>query len=67
MNIEKASLIEENLDIVEKAIALVNEALTKSLNWKAIEEMVREAPDDPVTSKIRRLDLYKNHVFLFLQ
>ena len=73
-NVVKANLIEENLELVQNAITLIRDCLSSSMDWAAIEKMLKDAQEDPETDPdlrepakaIRKLDLHYRHIFLYL-
>ncbi|KAI6657585.1 Nuclear export mediator factor NEMF-like [Oopsacas minuta] len=73
-NLIKATLIQKNLELVDKVIELIRDSLSDSMDWSAIEKMIRDAQEntdtDPAISDpakvIRKLDLHHNHVFIYL-
>ncbi|CAF0710373.1 unnamed protein product, partial [Brachionus calyciflorus] len=65
----KAKLIEYNLDLVDRAIYLVNNAIANQLDWKEIREIIEEAQEENhiVALAIKDLKLEINHIVLQLQ
>lgn len=61
-DIRKASLIESNNDIVEKALLVIRSAIANQYSWKEIEELIEEAKanNDPIASRIAGLKLDRN-------
>lgn len=65
----KARLIEYNLDLVDSAIYLVNNAIANQLDWKEINEIIEEAKEGyhTVALAIKQLKLEINHIILELK
>jgi hypothetical protein len=65
----KAELITLNLDLVDAAIFLINNAIANKIDWNDIEEIVDDAREDnhPVALSIKELNLNKNHITLKLK
>ena len=65
----KASLIEVNTDLVEKACLVIRSAVASSMDWGDIHLLVKEAQSrgDPVASCIHGLKLESNQITLLLQ
>ena len=61
-DIRKANLIENNSDIVEKALLVIRSAIANQYSWKEIKELIEDAKaeDDPVASRIAGLKLDRN-------
>lgn len=59
---KKAELIENNIELVEKAISVLRSAIANKYSWEMILEIVKDAQDsgDLIASKIRQLKLDKN-------
>lgn len=66
---QKASLIETNKDLVDRALLVIRSALANQHSWEDIKELVQDAQDrgDPVARSIKKLKLDINHVTLELQ
>ncbi|XP_032232497.2 ribosome quality control complex subunit NEMF [Nematostella vectensis] len=67
-DVRKAQLIEINLDLVDRAILVVNSAIANQIDWSEILNLVKEAQiqGDPVASAIRELKLQTNHITMLL-
>lgn len=65
----KAILIEYNLDMVDRAIYLVNSLIAAKHDWSEIEEIIDEAREENhvVASLIAKLKLETNHIVLMLK
>ncbi|RNA10237.1 nuclear export mediator factor NEMF [Brachionus plicatilis] len=65
----RASLIEYNLDLVDKAIYLVNNAIANQMDWAEIHEIIKEAQEEEheVALAIKELKLEINHIVLELE
>lgn len=59
---KKAELIENNIELVDKAISVLRSAIANKYSWEMILEIVKDAQDsgDLIASKIRQLKLDKN-------
>ncbi|EDO27941.1 predicted protein, partial [Nematostella vectensis] len=68
-DVRKAQLIEINLDLVDRAILVVNSAIANQIDWSEILNLVKEAQiqGDPVASAIRELKLQTNHITMLLR
>ncbi|KAI9139262.1 fibronectin-binding protein A N-terminus-domain-containing protein [Paraphysoderma sedebokerense] len=68
-NVEKAQLIEQNLELVDQAILIIRSAVANAIDWKDLEEMVREEKKkgNPVAQAIASLKLGINHIVLSLR
>ncbi|KAK2150925.1 hypothetical protein LSH36_382g02027 [Paralvinella palmiformis] len=69
IDMNKAQLIEMNLDLVDKAILVVRSAVANQIAWDEIHTIVKEAQTrgDPVASSIKGLRLDTNHITMFLK
>jgi len=65
-DIRKGQLIELNNDLVEKALTVIRTALANQIDWKELEDLVEEASDDPVVSRIKKLNLKVNQMTMVL-
>eukprot|EP00160_Parvularia_atlantis_P014103 Unigene330_Nuclearia_a/m.1124 Unigene330_Nuclearia_a/g.1124 ORF Unigene330_Nuclearia_a/g.1124 Unigene330_Nuclearia_a/m.1124 type:complete len:726 (-) Unigene330_Nuclearia_a:1010-3187(-) len=67
-NVEKAQLIEANLQRVDEAIMVVRSMLAQGTPWKEMKELVKEekAKGNPVALVIDRLKLETNQITLSL-
>ncbi len=65
----KATLIEANTDLVEKACLVIRSAVASSMDWGDIHLLVKEAQarGDPVASCIHGLKLESNQITLLLK
>ncbi|CAH1790707.1 unnamed protein product [Owenia fusiformis] len=65
----KAELIEVNLQLVDRAIAIVNSALANQIDWTEIQNIVKEAQlqGDAVAMAIKGLKLDSNHITMLLK
>ncbi|XP_015913965.2 ribosome quality control complex subunit NEMF [Parasteatoda tepidariorum] len=68
VDIEKAQLIEMNLDLVDKAITVIRSAIANQISWSHIQDLIKEAQfeGDPVASAIKKLKLDINHFTILL-
>lgn len=68
MDQRKAELIQINLELVEKAIMIVQSALANQIAWDEIGRLVKEAQkqNDAVALSIKQLNLDRNHITLLL-
>merc|ERR1711972_263972 len=64
----KAELIEQNVDLVEKALLIVNGMMANKLDWAEIEQLLKEAKNknDPVAVAIKSLKLEQNKITMLL-
>ncbi|XP_013398422.1 nuclear export mediator factor Nemf [Lingula anatina] len=67
-DIRKAELIEINLDLVDRAILVVQSAVANQIDWDEIKDLVKEAQlqGDPVAIAIKALKLDTNHITMLL-
>lgn len=67
-DIEKAQLIQNNLDLVEKALFAVRSAIASQMSWDDIGNIIKEArlQGDPVAERIKQLHLDRNHFSMYL-
>ena len=67
-NRSKADLIEQNVELVEKALLIVNSMLANKLDWAEIEQLLKEAKakHDPVAVAIKSLKLEENKIVMLL-
>jgi len=65
---KKASLIEMNSELIEKALLIMRSAIANQFSWTDIEELIKEAQAryDPVACAIKKLDLNKNQITMLL-
>ncbi|KAI1299969.1 Nuclear export mediator factor Nemf [Halotydeus destructor] len=65
---KKASLIELNSDLVERALAIMRSAVANQISWTEISQLLKEAQTDgdPVACSIKGLNLEKNQFVLQL-
>ncbi|XP_022701021.1 nuclear export mediator factor NEMF homolog [Varroa jacobsoni] len=68
MDVEKAKLIQNNLELVEKALFAVRSAIASQRSWDDIGDMIKEAQlqGDPVAESIKELHLDRNHFLMYL-
>eukprot|EP00117_Sycon_ciliatum_P034105 scpid19698/ scgid26108/ Nuclear export mediator factor NEMF; Antigen NY-CO-1; Serologically defined colon cancer antigen 1 len=66
---EKAGLIEMNVDLVERALLVLNSAIASAADWADIAVMIREAKQqgDPVASTITDLRFERNAFVMSLR
>ena len=64
----KASLIEMNKDLVEKALLIMRSAIANQISWEEIKALIKEAQlrDDVVACAIKGLKLEKNQFTMLL-
>ena len=64
----KAELIEQNVELVEKALLIVNSMMANKLDWAEIEQLLKEAKskNDPVAMAIKSLKLEQNKITMLL-
>lgn len=64
----KANLIEYNLELVDSAIFIVNNAVANQLDWNEINDIIQEAKNEghKVARAIKQLKLEMNHIVLAL-
>ncbi|XP_053213804.1 ribosome quality control complex subunit NEMF-like [Panonychus citri] len=64
----KASLIEMNKDLVEKALLIMRSAIANQISWEEIKALIKEAQlrDDLVACSIKGLKLEKNQFTMLL-
>ena len=67
-NVNKAQLIEMNLELVDAALNQVRSAVSSQIAWEEIEEFLTEAQEegDPVACAIRELKFKTNQIVVFL-
>ncbi|CAG5114692.1 unnamed protein product, partial [Candidula unifasciata] len=67
-DIQRGQLIEMNLDLVDKAILIVNSAVANQIDWTEIWNLVKEAQinGDHVANAIKALKLDSNQITLLL-
>ncbi|KAJ1901928.1 hypothetical protein LPJ66_000384 [Kickxella alabastrina] len=65
---EQARRIEMNLEFVDQAILIIRQAVAAGMDWKELEELVRDQQDqgNPVAERIIRLNLAANQITLEL-
>ena len=65
----KAQLIELNVDLVERASAVIRSAIANAMDWGDIELLVKDAQarGDPVALAIHSLKLSSNEITLALR
>lgn len=65
----KAGLVELNLELVDKAILIVNSAIANQIDWSEINSIVKEAQaqGDQVACAIAALNLETNHITMNLR
>ena len=66
---EKASLIEENLALVDQAIVVIQSCLANGMSWKEIEELLvsEKSRQNPVALLIDSLKLKSSMIVLLLR
>ncbi|CAG8474247.1 7195_t:CDS:10 [Acaulospora morrowiae] len=69
INILKAKLIEENVEIVDQAILVIRNAIANSMDWKDLENLVMEEKKqgNPIAAVIAGLKLETNQITLLLR
>ncbi|RHZ69460.1 hypothetical protein Glove_283g31 [Diversispora epigaea] len=69
LNIRKAKLIEENIDIVDQAILVIRSAIASSMDWKDLENLVMDEKrqGNPIAAIIEGLKLEMNQITLSLR
>ncbi|OQR70237.1 nuclear export mediator factor NEMF-like [Tropilaelaps mercedesae] len=67
-DVEKATLIQNNLDIVEKALLAVRSAIASQMGWDDIANIIKEArlQGDPVAGCIQQLHFERNTFSMYL-
>lgn len=67
-NRNKAELVEMNLELVEKALLIVNSMVANQLDWSEIENLLNEAKlkNDMVANSITSLKLSQNKITMLL-
>ncbi|KAI8066316.1 fibronectin-binding protein A N-terminus-domain-containing protein [Gongronella butleri] len=67
-NTRKAQLIELNLDMVDAAISIIRNAVASQMDWKDLEELVKEEKrrSNPIALMIDGLKLQTNQITLLL-
>ncbi|KAJ2108613.1 hypothetical protein GGI16_001061 [Coemansia sp. S142-1] len=65
---EQARRIEINLEFVDQAILIIRQAVAAGMDWKELEELVRDQQDqgNPVALRILKLNLAANQITLEL-
>ncbi|PIK48438.1 putative nuclear export mediator factor NEMF [Apostichopus japonicus] len=65
----KGELIEMNLPLVDEAIRVVRSAIANQIDWKEIDEIIKDAQKqgDLVAKAVKSLKLEMNHMTLMLQ
>ncbi|KAJ8044952.1 Nuclear export mediator factor Nemf [Holothuria leucospilota] len=65
----KGELIEMNLPLVDEAIRVVRSAIANQIDWKEIEEIIKDAQKqgDMVAKAVKSLKLESNHFTMLLQ
>ncbi|XP_052008996.1 ribosome quality control complex subunit NEMF-like isoform X2 [Xyrauchen texanus] len=65
----KGELVEMNLQMVERALQVVQSALANQVDWIEIAQIVKEAQaaGDPVACAIKELKLQSNHMTMLLK
>merc|ERR1711912_104792 len=60
--------IEQNVELVEKALLIVNSMMANKLDWAEIEQLLKEAKskNDPVAVAIKSLKLEQNKITMLL-
>ena len=68
-DVYKATLIELNYDLIERACLVIRSAVANSMDWSDIELLVKDAQTrgDPVAQSIHGLKLYSNHITMMLK
>ncbi|XP_071510699.1 ribosome quality control complex subunit NEMF-like [Diadema antillarum] len=69
LNEKKGALIEINLPLVEQALRVVRSAVANQIDWKEIDNIIKEAQTqgDPVAMAIKGLKLDTNHFQMLLR
>ncbi|KAJ2009455.1 hypothetical protein GGI04_000427 [Coemansia thaxteri] len=65
---EQARRIESNLEFVDQAIMIIRQAVAAGMDWKELEELVRDQQDqgNPIADRILKLNLVANQITLEL-
>ncbi|KAJ2837959.1 hypothetical protein FBU31_001036, partial [Coemansia sp. 'formosensis'] len=65
---EQARRIEINLEFVDQAIMIIRQAVASGMDWKELEELVRDQQEqgNPVAERILKLNLAANQITLEL-
>ncbi|CAG8522650.1 6805_t:CDS:10 [Paraglomus occultum] len=67
-NVRKAKMIELNIDIVDQALLVIRQAIASSMDWKDLENLVKEEKNkgNPIANIISGLKLGSNQITLLL-
>eukprot|EP01102_Stenamoeba_stenopodia_P015841 TRINITY_DN546_c0_g1_i1.p1 TRINITY_DN546_c0_g1~~TRINITY_DN546_c0_g1_i1.p1 ORF type:complete len:1148 (-),score=396.63 TRINITY_DN546_c0_g1_i1:62-3505(-) len=67
-NLTKASLIETNIDDVDRAIMIIRSAIASGIDWTELARIVKDEKKkgDPIAGMIHRLKLESNEITLLL-
>ncbi|CAG8537743.1 10624_t:CDS:10 [Paraglomus brasilianum] len=67
-NVRKAKVIEQNIDIVDQALLVIRQAIASSMDWKDLENLVKEERNkgNPIANIITGLKLGSNQITLLL-
>ena len=65
----KGQLIELNKELVDRAILIVRSMIASQMDWKDIEEKIKQASlkGDPIASTVKKLKLNINHITMELR
>ena len=68
-DVYKATLIELNYDLIERACLVIRSAVANSMDWSDIELLVKDAQTrgDPVAQSIHGHKLYSNRITMMLK
>lgn len=68
-NARKAQLIEYNLELVDAAITIIRNAVASQMDWRDLEELVKEEKkrNNPIAQRIDSLKLATNQITLLLR
>ncbi|ORX93174.1 DUF814-domain-containing protein [Basidiobolus meristosporus CBS 931.73] len=68
LNVKKAQLIEENLELVDQAVLVIRNYVASGMDWKELDDLVEleKKRNNPVAVKIAKLKLEKNQITLSL-
>ena len=69
VNVKKAQLLEQNLDLVDNAIFIIRSALARSMHWDEIKELIKQEKmnNNPVAKIIDELKFETNQIVVVLQ
>ncbi|KAJ1919265.1 hypothetical protein H4219_002117 [Mycoemilia scoparia] len=66
---KQARLIETNVDLVEQTIMLLRNAIAAGLDWKELEEIIKQQKEEghPIAMAVKRLQLKYNRITVLLE